>query len=90
VTNCPFCGSEHTIVHETRRPKGRDNQDGYRRRRRQCARCYKRFTTYEITMRELKQLKQIRLAAEATFTKSTMNGIKSQADKSKRRDLPRI
>ena len=38
---CPFCGSENTVVLETR------ESDSGTRRRRECAKCTKRFTTYE-------------------------------------------
>jgi len=40
---CPFCGHHDTLVSETR-----PGEDGHSvRRRRRCARCGKRFTTYE-------------------------------------------
>jgi transcriptional repressor NrdR len=40
---CPFCGDENTQVTDTR-----ENEDGdVVRRRRRCAKCDKRFTTYE-------------------------------------------
>ena len=38
---CPFCGSQDTIVLETR-----ETENGTRRRR-ECTKCKKRFTTYE-------------------------------------------
>jgi transcriptional repressor NrdR len=41
VVKCPFCGSEDSTVQETRAHK-----DGLRRRR-TCATCKQRFTTYE-------------------------------------------
>ena len=40
---CPFCGNVDTQVVETRVPEDGD----FIRRRRQCAACEKRFTTYE-------------------------------------------
>ncbi len=40
---CPFCGNADTQVVETRVPEDGD----FIRRRRQCASCEKRFTTYE-------------------------------------------
>jgi len=40
---CPYCGSESSSVVDKR-----DNADeGMTRRRRECMKCYKRFTTYE-------------------------------------------
>ena len=40
---CPYCGNQDTEVVETR-----DSEDlGTIRRRRECAKCAKRFTTYE-------------------------------------------
>lgn len=40
---CPYCGSSQTAVLESR-----DSEDGaVTRRRRECQRCDKRFTTYE-------------------------------------------
>jgi transcriptional repressor NrdR len=41
--NCPFCGNADTQVVETRVAEDGD----FIRRRRQCASCEKRFTTYE-------------------------------------------
>lgn len=38
---CPFCGFENTVVLETR-----ESESGTRRRR-ECDKCKKRFTTYE-------------------------------------------
>jgi len=38
---CPFCGFENTVVLETR------ESDSGTRRRRECDKCKKRFTTYE-------------------------------------------
>lgn len=38
---CPYCGSEETEVVETR------DGEGATRRRRECKKCEKRFTTYE-------------------------------------------
>lgn len=40
---CPFCGHQDTQVVETRVAE----EGGFIRRRRQCAGCEKRFTTYE-------------------------------------------
>lgn len=41
--NCPYCGSNQTIVRETR-----DVKEGEEKRRyRQCLACRKRFTTFE-------------------------------------------
>ena len=40
---CPFCGNAETQVVETRMAEDGD----FIRRRRQCAHCQKRFTTYE-------------------------------------------
>jgi transcriptional repressor NrdR len=39
--NCPFCGTSELRVLDTR-----DTEDGVRRRR-ECAVCHRRFTTYE-------------------------------------------
>jgi transcriptional repressor NrdR len=39
---CPYCCSETTKVVDKR-----DNEDGSTRRRRECLKCKKRFTTYE-------------------------------------------
>lgn len=40
--NCPFCNNEETKVLETR-----ESDEGITRRRRECLKCEKRFTTYE-------------------------------------------
>ena len=40
--NCPYCGSENLKTLETR-----DSQDNTVRRRKECAQCARRFTTYE-------------------------------------------
>ncbi len=40
--NCPYCGSENLKTLETR-----DSQDNTVRRRKECAQCGRRFTTYE-------------------------------------------
>ena len=40
---CPFCGSEDTDVRDSRRAE----EGGTVRRRRQCAKCAARFTTFE-------------------------------------------
>lgn len=43
IMKCPYCGSNETEVVETR-----DSEDlGTIRRRRECLKCQKRFTTYE-------------------------------------------
>ena len=39
---CPFCGAEDTKVTDSR-----DSADAETRRRRECEKCQKRFTTYE-------------------------------------------
>lgn len=39
---CPFCKHEETKVVDKR-----DSDEGITRRRRECASCQKRFTTYE-------------------------------------------
>lgn len=39
---CPFCGYEDTKVIDSR------PADGKKRRRRECTKCNKRFTTYEV------------------------------------------
>lgn len=39
---CPFCDSEETSVVETR-----ESREAVTRRRRECSKCTKRFTTYE-------------------------------------------
>jgi transcriptional repressor NrdR len=50
---CPFCGSEDSTVQETR-----STRDGLRRRR-ACAECKRRFTTYErLDAPELRVLKR--------------------------------
>ena len=43
---CPFCGSEDLKTLETR-----DSQDNAVRRRKECAKCERRFTTYEYIER---------------------------------------
>jgi transcriptional repressor NrdR len=49
---CPFCGDENTQVVDTR-----ENDDGDTvRRRRRCAACDKRFTTYERVELQLPQV----------------------------------
>ncbi|PJE67279.1 transcriptional regulator NrdR [Candidatus Shapirobacteria bacterium CG10_big_fil_rev_8_21_14_0_10_40_9] len=51
---CPFCGHEETIVLESR-----ISEDGNSfRRRRECAKCKKRFTTYERAERTLLVIKK--------------------------------
>ena len=40
---CPFCGDEETKVTDKRD----DEEEGLTRRRRECAKCGRRFTTYE-------------------------------------------
>jgi transcriptional repressor NrdR len=40
---CPYCGSKNTSVVDKRDA----TDDGLTRRRRECDKCYKRFTTYE-------------------------------------------
>lgn len=40
---CPYCSSKDTRVVDKRD----NNDEGITRRRRECQRCYKRFTTYE-------------------------------------------
>lgn len=51
---CPFCGHEETIVLESR-----ISEDGNSfRRRRECAKCKKRFTTYERVERTLLVIKK--------------------------------
>jgi transcriptional regulator NrdR family protein len=44
---CPHCGAAKSKIIDSR--KLRDAHELRVRRRRQCARCRKRFTTYEIT-----------------------------------------
>jgi len=39
---CPYCGNENSKVVDKR-----DSEESRTRRRRECLRCYKRFTTYE-------------------------------------------
>lgn len=39
---CPYCGNENSKVIDKR-----DSEEARTRRRRECLRCYKRFTTYE-------------------------------------------
>ena len=41
-TKCPFCSAEATKVTDKR-----ETEDGITRRRRECLKCEKRFTTYE-------------------------------------------
>jgi len=43
---CPFCGDLNTQVLESR-----DVDEGIRRRRRECSKCGRRFTTYERARR---------------------------------------
>lgn len=51
---CPFCGYEETVVLESR-----ISEDGNSfRRRRECAKCKKRFTTYERAERTLLVIKK--------------------------------
>ena len=45
---CPFCGEEDTKVIDSR-----STEDGKKKRRRMCAKCGKRFTTYESVERPL-------------------------------------
>jgi len=40
--NCPYCNSDQNKVLETR-----ESEEGITRRRRECLKCEKRFTTYE-------------------------------------------
>lgn len=42
TTYCPFCSAEETKVTDKR-----ETEDGITRRRRECLKCEKRFTTYE-------------------------------------------
>lgn len=50
---CPFCGSEKTEVTDKR------DSDGETRRRRECMKCKKRFTTYEkIETKDLRVIKK--------------------------------
>ncbi len=42
TTQCPFCAAEETKVTDKR-----ETEDGITRRRRECLKCEKRFTTYE-------------------------------------------
>lgn len=46
IMKCPFCGSEDLKTLETR-----DSQDNAVRRRKECAKCERRFTTYEYIER---------------------------------------
>ncbi len=52
---CPYCGSSETSVLESR-----DSEDGQvTRRRRECTKCQKRFTTYErVEQVDLKVVKK--------------------------------
>ncbi len=45
---CPFCGEEDTKVIDSR-----STEEGKKKRRRMCAKCGKRFTTYESVERPL-------------------------------------
>lgn len=49
---CPFCGAEDTQVIDSRVNEGRDSI----RRRRRCATCNKRFTTYETADLRMPQI----------------------------------
>ena len=52
---CPFCDNEDTSVIETRIQSG----ENALRRRRQCEKCQKRFTTYErIELEEIRVIKK--------------------------------
>jgi transcriptional repressor NrdR len=50
--NCPFCGSDDTQVIDSRVSEAGDSI----RRRRRCAACQKRFTTYETVELRLPQV----------------------------------
>lgn len=43
VVHCPFCGNEETKVHDSRQVE----EGSAVRRRRECERCLRRFTTFE-------------------------------------------
>ena len=45
---CPFCGEEDTKVIDSR-----STEEGKKKRRRMCAKCGKRFTTFESVERPL-------------------------------------
>lgn len=49
---CPFCGSLDSKVIDSR------SSDGKKRRRRECTKCHKRFTTYETVETPLLSVKK--------------------------------
>lgn len=48
---CPYCGHKKSVIRDCR-----EHYDGYRRRR-ECEKCGKRFTTYEFTEDMVKRIK---------------------------------
>jgi len=52
---CPVCGCDKTAVRDKR------NSEEYITRRRECSNCGKRYSTYELTMNEVKELRRIKL-----------------------------
>ncbi len=69
---CPFCGNADTQVVETRIAEGGD----FIRRRRQCASCEKRFTTYErpeVNFPAVVKKDGRRIEFERTKLRSSMN-----------------
>ena len=52
--NCPKCGSPSTYVLETRQ-----TASGSMRRRRECAECHHKFTTYEVNQKQWMVLTKI-------------------------------
>lgn len=69
--NCPYCNHEETKVLETR-----DSEQDITRRRRECLKCEKRFTTYEqVEYSEITLIKKN--GKKTTFDKQkVINSIK--------------
>ncbi len=70
---CPFC--KHSILRVT---ETRDNSETSTRRRRECEKCHKRFTTYERIEKVLLNVKKRdgrveEFNIESSFVSSIMN-----------------
>ncbi len=79
---CPFCDSEATKVVDKR-----DNRDdSSTRRRRQCLRCSKRFTTYERIEKADLSIQKKDGSLEIFDTEKIKKGIKKAVDEDKIND----
>lgn len=67
--NCPYCGEDDTRVMDSRPTETKI------RRRRECARCGKRFTTYEVVERPLLMVQKRNGSFEAFDRDKLMIGI---------------